>query len=85
VCAWICRCGHCKQLKPEYAKLGKAFEGDDDVVIAKFDADANTVPEGYDVQGYPTILWVPKGGKAETYDGARNAEEMTAFILKSKK
>jgi hypothetical protein len=63
----------------------QAFEDDDDVVIAKFDADAHTAPANYDVQGYPIILWVPKGGKAETYDGARNAEEMTAFIRKNKK
>lgn len=73
-------CGHCKMLKPEYAKLGKEFAADDDVVIAKMDADAHKAPKGWEVQGYPTLFFQPKGGKAEPYEGARNAREMAEFI-----
>lgn len=73
-------CGHCKMLKPEYAKLGKEFAADDDVVIAKMDADAHKAPKGWEVQGFPTLFFQPKGGKAEPYEGARNAREMAEFI-----
>mmetsp|Transcript_20419 Transcript_20419/g.64474 ORF Transcript_20419/g.64474 Transcript_20419/m.64474 type:complete len:426 (-) Transcript_20419:440-1717(-) len=73
-------CGHCKALAPEYGKLGKKFEEEEDVLIAKFDADAHTVPSGYDVQGFPTIFYVPKGGTPEPYNGDRTADAMADFI-----
>lgn len=73
-------CGHCKMLKPEYAKLGKEFEGDESVVIAKMDADEHTPPAGWEVQGYPTIFFQPKGGKPTPYEGARNAKEMAEYV-----
>jgi protein disulfide isomerase family A protein 3 len=78
-------CGHCKQLKPVYAKLAKEFADDDDVVIAKMDADAHKVPKPFDVQGFPTIFFKPKGGAPVTYDGARSAEAMAAFVRENKK
>ena len=39
----------------------------EDVVIAKFDATANDVPTGFDVSGFPTLFWMPKGGKPVQY------------------
>mmetsp|Transcript_4443 Transcript_4443/g.11498 ORF Transcript_4443/g.11498 Transcript_4443/m.11498 type:complete len:433 (+) Transcript_4443:39-1337(+) len=77
-------CGHCKMLKPEYAKLGQEFAGDDSVVIAKMDADEHQAPEGFDVQGFPTIFYVPKGGKPVSYDGERSADAMAEFIRKQR-
>ena len=32
-------------------------------MIAKMDATANDVPSQYDVRGFPTIYFVPKGSK----------------------
>jgi len=78
-------CGHCKMLKPEFAKLGKEFEADDDVVVAKFDADAHTAPAEYDVQGFPTLFFVPKGGKPVSYNGERTSEAMANFIRENKR
>lgn len=77
-------CGHCKMLKPEYAKLGQQFADDDSVVIGKLDADEHTAPDGFDVQGFPTIYWVPKGGKPTPYDGDRSADAMAEFIRKQR-
>lgn len=39
----VSRCGHCKKLEPIWEKLGKAFQDNDSVVIAKLDATANDI------------------------------------------
>jgi protein disulfide isomerase family A protein 3 len=65
-------CGHCKHLKPVYAALANKLKGVSTVSIAAMDATANTVPKGYDVQGYPTILFLPANTKkVVSYDGER--------------
>lgn len=54
-------------------------------MIAAFDATASNVPSGFDVQGYPTLYFVPKGSKKPiSYDGDRSASAITAFIQKHK-
>ena len=46
-------CGHCKQFKPDFENVGKSFDGIDNVVIGKFDADAHKdIPGKYGVSGY---------------------------------
>lgn len=58
----ILGCGHCKRLAPEYEKLGAAYEGSNDVVIAKVDADADRTLGGrFGVRGFPTLKFFPKG------------------------
>ena len=47
-------CGHCKQLAPIYDQLGKHFEGDSSVVIAKMDSTGNEL-EDIKIQSFPTI------------------------------
>lgn len=32
-------CGHCKALAPKYEQAAKAFQGEENVVVAKIDAD----------------------------------------------
>merc|ERR1712048_296568 len=57
-------CGHCKNLEPIYKKLGKKVADQKDLVIAKFDAIANDVPnEAFEVSGFPTLYWVTKEKK----------------------
>jgi len=74
-------CGHCKALKPEYKKLANAFKDDDSVMIAAMDATANEVPKGFDVQGYPTIMWIPGNTKKPvSYDDDREAGAMIEYI-----
>ena len=53
-------CGHCKQLKPIWEKLGEQFKDDKDVVIAMMDATANEV-DGFQITGFPTLKFVPSG------------------------
>merc|ERR1712196_354543 len=75
-------CGHCKQLKPVYAKLAAEFDGVDSVTIAAMDATANNPPDAYDVSGYPSVYFAPANDKANpvVYDGPRELDDMVSFI-----
>ena len=73
-------CGHCMQLKPTYKKLAAAFDGVDSVKIAAMDATAHDPPSGYDVEGYPTIYFVPHGKSPVNYNGERDLESMKEYI-----
>lgn len=77
-------CGHCQALAPEYSELADKLHRDGvDVTVATYDADANPVPSGYEVTGFPTIMYVPKAtGVPETYDGPRTADAMAEFVIK---
>ncbi|CAO3678387.1 unnamed protein product [Umbelopsis ramanniana] len=79
-------CGHCKNLAPIYAQLGDAFaHAQDQVIVAKFDADAHRNTGGeYGVQGFPTLKWFPKGVNSpdgvEDYKSGRDLDSLTKFI-----
>jgi len=75
-------CGHCKSLTPKYEKVAQSYEGEENVVIAKVDADQHKDLGGrYKVSGFPTIKWFPKNNKdGEDYNGGREAEDFVKFI-----
>merc|ERR1712157_509745 len=66
-------CGHCKKLAPIYDEVGAEFTKNDKVMVAKFDATANDVPDSaYDVKGFPTLYFKNgKTGEISRYEGAR--------------
>ena len=77
------RCGHCKALTPEYAKAATELKKDvPSVVLAKMDATEHNPPNGFDVQGYPTLYYVPAkaGAKPEPYEGEREASAIVSFM-----
>jgi protein disulfide-isomerase A6 len=79
-------CGHCKKLVPEYEKAAQAFQNDQNIVIAKMDADKfKDIPSRYDVKGFPTLKFFPRGSSsktAEEYGGDRTAEGIVGFMNK---
>jgi protein disulfide isomerase family A protein 3 len=73
-------CGHCKKLTPIYDELGEKM-AEENVEIVKMDATANDVPPAYDVKGFPTLYWLPKGSKKpESYNGGRELDDFIKFI-----
>ena len=50
------------------------------VVVGAMDATANSPPDGYDVQGYPTLIFKTASGKTTSYDGDRDVDSMVAYI-----
>ncbi|GFS01776.1 protein disulfide-isomerase [Elysia marginata] len=77
-------CGHCKSLAPKYDELAKKLEDEDSVVIAKMDATANDVPSPYEVRGFPTIYYAPKGSKdsPKKYEGGREVNDFIKYLAK---
>ncbi|XP_062845485.1 protein disulfide isomerase family A, member 8 [Trichomycterus rosablanca] len=75
-------CGNCKKLEPKYSELAQQLAGDPNIVIAKMDATANDVPQGFDVKGFPTVYFVPAGRKDEPrrYEGAREVKDFISFL-----
>jgi len=77
-------CGHCKNLAPEYEKVGEAFSVAQ-VVVAKVDADAHRdLGSRFGVTGFPTLFFFPAGktDDPEKYTGGRTAEDIISFISK---
>jgi len=75
-------CGHCKHLAPEYEKVGATFLGDENVVVAKVDADAHRdLGTRYGVSGFPTIKFFPKTNKdGVEYSGGRTPDDFISFL-----
>jgi len=73
-------CGHCKKLTPIYDELGEKM-AEEAVEIVKMDATANDVPPQYDVKGFPTLFWLPKGSKTPvSYNGGRELDDFVKYI-----
>lgn len=77
-------CGHCKTLAPKWEELAKKLKNEDEIVIAKIDATANDIPPAYNVRGFPTIYYAPKGGKTapKQYDGGREVDDFIKYLAK---
>merc|ERR1712013_104761 len=76
-------CGHCKKLAPVYDSVASAFINEENVVVAKVDATENSdLGETYDVSGYPTIKFFPRGEGEEVvdYKEARTANAFVQFL-----
>ncbi|KAI9922504.1 hypothetical protein PsorP6_002470 [Peronosclerospora sorghi] len=75
-------CGHCKNLAPTYETVALAFKKEDDVVVAKLDADNyKDLGSKYGVSGFPTLKYFPKGAtEAEDYKGGRSEEDLLTFL-----
>lgn len=78
------RCGHCKHLAPELARVGDALLAAKTslVAVGKVNADAHRDLGGrFEVKGYPTLKWFPKGSTTpEDYSGGRTAEDIVGFL-----
>jgi len=75
-------CGHCKALEPVYEKVAQAFKNENNCIVAKVDADhEKELGTRFEVQGFPTIKFFPKGNKAgEEYNGGRSEEDFINFL-----
>ena len=78
-------CGHCKNMKPAYEKVARAFEREDEVVVAQVNADAEEnrdLASKYGVRSFPTIKFFPKGAADEPipYESGRSEAEFVDFL-----
>lgn len=75
-------CGHCKKLTPIFEELGEKL-AEESVEIVKMDATANDVPPQFEVKGFPTLFWIPKGKKPESYNGGRELDDFVKYIAEN--
>jgi len=75
-------CGHCKTLAPKFEKVAAAFSRENNVVVAKVDADKHKDLGGrYEVSGFPTLKFFPKSNKkGEPYNGGREESDLLGFL-----
>ena len=73
-------CGHCRKLAPVYEAVARKFAADGEMVVAQMDATRNDIA-GLEPEGYPTILFFPRGNKKGVeYDGSRDEHDLVQFI-----
>ncbi|XP_013389396.1 LOW QUALITY PROTEIN: protein disulfide-isomerase A3-like [Lingula anatina] len=77
-------CGHCKTLAPKYEELAEKLKDEPNIVIAKMDATANDVPSPYEVRGFPTLYFAPKGSKSnpKKYESGREVDDFIKYLAK---
>ncbi|XP_055917609.1 protein disulfide-isomerase A3 [Eupeodes corollae] len=76
-------CGHCKRLKPEYAKAAELLRGDDPpVALAKVDCTEGGKEScnKFSVSGYPTLKIFRNGEVSQDYNGPREAAGIAKFM-----
>lgn len=76
-------CGHCKKLKPEFAKAAELVRDDDPpIVLAKVDcteAGKETCSK-FSVSGYPTLKIFRNGELSQEYNGPREATGIVKYM-----
>ena len=75
-------CGHCKSLAPTYENVGATFAAEDNVVVAKVDADKHRdLAQRFGVSGFPTIKFFARDDKEPTpYESARDEQAFVDFL-----
>jgi len=75
-------CGHCKKLAPEYKKAASLLKADGVKVGAVDATKHNKLNSKFKVEGFPTIVYLPKGGKEShvEYDGGRTADAIAKWV-----
>jgi len=70
-----------KEMAAKYEEVAKTFEGEDDVVIAKIDADEYKMKSTeFGISNYPTLKYFSKDNKAGEDFNARATNEFVNFI-----
>ncbi|KAG7199756.1 hypothetical protein KM043_000425 [Ampulex compressa] len=76
-------CGHCKRLKPEYAKAAELLEDNDPPIkLAKVDCTeaGKDTCNSYSVNGYPTLKIFSRSTFVTDYNGPREAAGIAKYM-----
>ncbi|KAF7992563.1 hypothetical protein HCN44_004907 [Aphidius gifuensis] len=76
-------CGHCKHLKPEFAKAaGELKRNDPPITLAKVDCTegGKDTCGKYSVSGYPTLKIFSKSEMVSDYNGPREADGIVKYM-----
>ncbi|XP_030560456.1 protein disulfide-isomerase A3 [Drosophila novamexicana] len=76
-------CGHCKRLKPEYAKAAELVKDDDPPIkLAKVDCTeaGKEICNKFSVSGYPTLKIFRQDEVSQDYNGPREANGIAKYM-----
>lgn len=76
-------CGHCKRLKPEYAKAAEIVKDDDPpITLAKVDCTeaGKETCNKFSVSGYPTLKIFKRDEMSSEYNGPRDASGIAKYM-----
>lgn len=74
-------CGHCKRLAPTWDRLADE-KPSDNINIGKIDCTAHqSVCSSNGVRGYPTLKLFKNGGDGEKYQGGRDYDTLSNWVL----
>lgn len=76
-------CGHCKRLKPEYAKAAELLKDDENkIALAKVDCTeaGKETCNKFSVSGYPTLKIFKNGEVSQEYNGPREAAGIVKYM-----
>ncbi|XP_035216375.1 protein disulfide-isomerase A5-like [Stegodyphus dumicola] len=76
-------CGHCKALKPEFARAAaKLKERKVDCILAAVDSTVeHSLSNKYSVRAFPTVIYFKNGNLVKEYEQGRSAEDIVRFVL----
>eukprot|EP00934_Nitzschia_sp_Nitz4_P001555 Nitzschia sp. Nitz4//scaffold294_size23022//4824//5833//NITZ4_008513-RA/size23022-augustus-gene-0.19-mRNA-1//-1//CDS//3329546220//1555//frame0 len=77
-------CGHCRNMEEDWDELAKEYNKNPITLVAQVDCtsdEGQPVCQDFDIQGFPTIVYGDPMS-AETYEGPREYEAMSAFAKK---
>ena len=76
------RCGHCKELAPEYSRAAKHLKKDN-LTLVKVDAEKEVeLAKEFMIVGYPSIVLFHNGKKVDEYGGKRTAFGIVLLVVK---
>ena len=82
-------CGHCKKFMPEWDKISKEVNDNEDADIKLIKVNSGDpsnnekhaeIMKKYSINGYPTIKKFGKDGNDEEYEGDRTKESIMKFL-----
>jgi len=72
-------CGHCNKFNPEWEKFVDSYNGP--IKLKKVEMkNASSDLKKYNIQGFPTILFLDETGNSKFYEGPRTSTGLNTFI-----
>lgn len=75
-------CGHCQEFKDTYKKIAKSVSSSYPLYVMDCTDEENCVaiPKKYNIEGYPTILFVKEDGTSVPFEENRNEDNVLSWI-----
>lgn len=76
-------CHHCKAILPIWQKFEAAHNGKTKINVSNINCEQNPhIAKRFNLEGFPTILYLENGAIKETYSGDRTLDALTEFLKK---